>query len=214
MPLWKQDLLTLTVQTVVKGVHIAQCSILCLVEYFFIFVLSIVLLVLGFTACDYRFGIFTLFLTFDSRETILNICFSETTELLEHKLYLMICWWTSAKYMFLMFIQNQSWTIITWVFTKLKYCLNLLLTPIIHQSTTNMIAINCIISFHTMFGSSLLQLFVGGLMSYLRYLYLLAHSGVHHILCCVFLFCLSSSCVPCVASFSGFPIFDCHFGVL
>ena len=80
MPLWKQDLLTLTVQTVVKGVHIAQCSILCLVEYFFIFILSIELLVLGFTACDYRFGIFTLFLTFDSRETILNICFSETTE--------------------------------------------------------------------------------------------------------------------------------------
>jgi hypothetical protein len=57
MPLWKQDLLTLTVQTVVKGVHIAQCSILCLVEYFFIFVLSIELLVLGITACDYRFDI-------------------------------------------------------------------------------------------------------------------------------------------------------------
>jgi len=31
-----------------------------------------------------------------------------------------------------------------------------------------------------------LQLFVGGLMSYLRYLCLLAHSGVQHILRCVF----------------------------
>jgi hypothetical protein len=31
------------------------------------------------------------------------------------------------------------------------------------------------------------QLFVGGLMSYLCYLSLLAHSGVPHILCCVFL---------------------------
>ena len=33
-----------------------------------------------------------------------------------------------------------------------------------------------------------LQLFVGGLISYLRYLCLLAHSGVQHILCCVFCF--------------------------
>jgi hypothetical protein len=32
-----------------------------------------------------------------------------------------------------------------------------------------------------------LQLFVGGRMSYLRYLYLFAYSGVQHILCCVFL---------------------------
>jgi hypothetical protein len=36
-------------------------------------------------------------------------------------------------------------------------------------------------------------------MSYLRYLCLFAYSGVQHILCCVFLFCLSSSCVPNVA---------------
>jgi hypothetical protein len=40
-------------------------------------------------------------------------------------------------------------------------------------------------------------------MSYLGYLCLLTYSGVQHILCCVvFLFCLSSSCVPYVASFS------------
>ena len=45
-----------------------------------------------------------------------------------------------------------------------------------------------------------LQLFVGGLMSYLCYLCLVAHSGVQHILCCVFL-CSSSSCVTC------FPLF-------
>jgi len=31
-----------------------------------------------------------------------------------------------------------------------------------------------------------LQLFVGALMSYLRYLCLLAYSGIQHILCCVF----------------------------
>jgi len=31
-----------------------------------------------------------------------------------------------------------------------------------------------------------LQLFVGWLMSYLRYLCLFAHSGVQHILCCIF----------------------------
>jgi hypothetical protein len=52
-------------------------------------------------------------------------------------------------------------------------------------------------------------------MSYLRYLCLLAQSGVQHILCCVFvLFCFSSSCVPHVANFSGLPIFDCPFGIL
>ena len=39
-------------------------------------------------------------------------------------------------------------------------------------------------------------------MSYLRYLCLFAHSGVQHILCCVFV-CFSSSCVPYIASFSG-----------
>ena len=33
--------------------------------------------------------------------------------------------------------------------------------------------------------------------SYLRYLCLFVYSGVRHILCCAFLFCLSSSCVSC-----------------
>ena len=32
--------------------------------------------------------------------------------------------------------------------------------------------------------------------------------------CLVFLFCFSSSCVPYVADFSGFSIFDCPFGML
>jgi len=43
-----------------------------------------------------------------------------------------------------------------------------------------------------MFGSSLPPALVGGLMSYLRYLCLLTHSGVQHMLCCVvsFLFLL------------------------
>jgi hypothetical protein len=36
---------------------------------------------------------------------------------------------------------------------------------------------------------------------------------VLNIYCVVFLFCLSSSCIPYAASFSGLSIFDCHFGV-
>jgi hypothetical protein len=42
-----------------------------------------------------------------------------------------------------------------------------------------------------------IQLFVGGFMFYLRYLYLFVHSGVQHILCCVFVlfvFVLSILC--------------------
>ena len=46
-------------------------------------------------------------------------------------------------------------------------------------------------------------------MSYLRYLCLLAYSGVQHILFC---FVFLSSCAPNVASFSGLSIFDCPFG--
>jgi hypothetical protein len=52
-----------------------------------------------------------------------------------------------------------------------------------------------------------LQLFVGGLMSYLRYLCLFVYSGVQYILFICFLFCFSSSCVPYVASFSGLFLF-------
>ena len=43
------------------------------------------------------------------------------------------------------------------------------------------------------------QLLIGGLMPYLRYLCLLVQSGVQHLFV-VFLFCLSSSCVPYVVS--------------
>jgi len=50
-------------------------------------------------------------------------------------------------------------------------------------------------------------------MLYLRYLCLFAHSGVKHI-CAVFLFCLSSSCVPYGSSFSGLSIFYCPFSIL
>jgi hypothetical protein len=45
-----------------------------------------------------------------------------------------------------------------------------------------------------------------GFISYLRYLCLCEHSGVQHILCD---FCLSSSCVPNVASFPGLFILIC-----
>ena len=52
-------------------------------------------------------------------------------------------------------------------------------------------------------------------MSYLRYLYLLAYSGVLHISCCVFLsgYFRLVFCVPNVASFSGLSILDCPFNV-
>ena len=63
--------------------------------------------------------------------------------------------------------------------------------------------IDDVYSFSMVFGY--LQMFVGGLMSYLRYLCLFAHSVVKHILSCVFFL----SCVPYVASFSGLSIFDC-----
>ena len=47
-----------------------------------------------------------------------------------------------------------------------------------------------------------LQLFVGGLMSYLRYLCLFTHNGVQHILCCVFVLFFFVLCTH-VASVSG-----------
>jgi hypothetical protein len=56
------------------------------------------------------------------------------------------------------------------------------------------------------------KLFVGGPMSYLRYLCLFAHSGVQLNPYCVF--CLSSSCVSYTASFSGLSIVDCPIGIL
>jgi len=42
-----------------------------------------------------------------------------------------------------------------------------------------------------------LQLFVGGLMSYLSYMCLFAHSGVQHILCCVFVLFVFTLCTLC-----------------
>ena len=53
-----------------------------------------------------------------------------------------------------------------------------------------------------------LQLSVGGLVSYLRYLFLLTHNGVQHILCCVFALFFFVFFVPYVASFSGLSVFS------
>jgi hypothetical protein len=52
---------------------------------------------------------------------------------------------------------------------------------------------------------------VGGLMSYLRYVCSFSYSGVN---CVMFFFCLSSSCVPYVASFSELSIFDRPFDIV
>ena len=46
-------------------------------------------------------------------------------------------------------------------------------------------------------------------MSYLRYLCLFSHSGVQHILCCVFVL---SFFVLCTFMLSGLFILDCPFG--
>ena len=53
-----------------------------------------------------------------------------------------------------------------------------------------------------------LQLFVEWLMSYLCCLCLFAHSGIQHILCCVFVLFVFIMCVPNVASVSELSIFD------
>ena len=49
------------------------------------------------------------------------------------------------------------------------------------------------------------KLFVGALISYLRYLCLFAYSDIQHMLCCV-----TTSFVPYVTRFSGWTIFDCQ----
>jgi hypothetical protein len=46
-----------------------------------------------------------------------------------------------------------------------------------------------------MLGSSLPPVYCVVIMSYFRYLCLFVHSAVQHILCCIFVFVLSSSCV-------------------
>jgi hypothetical protein len=52
-------------------------------------------------------------------------------------------------------------------------------------------------------------------MSYLRYVRLLAHSDVQHILCCVFVFIIFVlPCLTYVPSFSRLSIVDCSFGIL
>jgi hypothetical protein len=48
-------------------------------------------------------------------------------------------------------------------------------------------------------------------MSYIR---VCLHIVMSITYCVVFLLCLSSSCAPYVASFSGLSIFDCPFGIL
>ena len=65
----------------------------------------------------------------------------------------------------------------------------------------------------TMFSRIYLQLFVGGLMFYLRYLCLFAYSGVQHILSCVFVLFVFVLCILC-CQFLWIVHFDCPFGIL
>ena len=57
----------------------------------------------------------------------------------------------------------------------------------------------------TMFGSTLPPVVCQGEGGQL---YLHAYIGIQHILCCVLMFCFSSSCAPNVASFSGLSFFS------
>ena len=68
----------------------------------------------------------------------------------------------------------------------------------------------------TMFGSSLSPVVCRrvGFMSNLHYLCVLRHSSVQHILCFCFVCHRPVSCVPSVASFSGWYIRYCLFGFL
>jgi len=62
-------------------------------------------------------------------------------------------------------------------------------------------------------GRLYLMLFVVGLMSYLRYLYLFTYSGVQHILCCVFALFVFVLCTLC-SQFLWIVHFDCPFSSL
>jgi len=57
------------------------------------------------------------------------------------------------------------------------------------------------------------QFVEGGLMSYLCYLLLVAHSGVQHILCCAFALFVFVLCTLC-CQFLWILHFDCPFGIL
>ena len=60
------------------------------------------------------------------------------------------------------------------------------------------------------FSNEIIQLFIEGLMvSYLRYLCLLAHNGVQHILCCVFVLFFFVLCYPMLQVF-----LDCPFLII
>ena len=63
-------------------------------------------------------------------------------------------------------------------------------------------------------GSLYHWLFVGGLMSYLRYLHACLRRVVFNTYVVLFLFCFPSSCVSYVASFSGMSFFDCFSHIL
>ena len=57
-----------------------------------------------------------------------------------------------------------------------------------------------------------LQMFVGGFMSYLRYLCLFAHSGIQHILCS-FLFFRLRLVYPMLPVSLGYPFFFCPISI-
>ena len=65
-----------------------------------------------------------------------------------------------------------------------------------------------------MFGSSLPAVVCRKANALFTLFVFVLHIVVSNTYCVVFLLCLSTSCIRCVASFSGLSIVDCPFGVL
>ena len=108
-----------------------------------------------------------------------------------------------------MTLDLHSGNVFTFMLTRLMTSTYLFRDPLIHTRIFMVFYVFVYIVYYYF----IYQLFVEGLVSYLCYLCLCINSGVHHILCCVFL-CLSSPCITYIASISGLSILYCLFGFL
>ena len=111
--------------------------------------------------------------------------------------------WFETRLMFMVFNATfNNISVISWRTFVLSYYVPL-------RSELRVVMSVTISALKTMFGSSkYLQLFVGGFMSWFRYLCLFVYSDVWNILCCVFVLFFWTSCVPYVASFCELFICD------
>jgi len=93
------------------------------------------------------------------------------------------------------------------VLLLLSYYLSLRFEFRVVMSATISVCIRCSVRLY-------LLLFVGRLMSYLRYLYLFTYSSVKYVLCLCFVCLRVVSLVHNVDSVSELSLFDCTFGFL